>query len=42
VGTRSFLVEHRLSEVEAALVDTDARMRGPVDVGLDARQAVLL
>ena len=27
VGTRSFLVEHRLSAVEAALVDTDSRMR---------------
>jgi hypothetical protein len=26
VGTRSFLVEHRLSAAEAALVDTDARM----------------
>jgi type IV secretory pathway VirB4 component len=26
VGTRSFLVEHRLSPTEAALVDTDARM----------------
>ncbi len=26
VGTRSFLVEHRLSPVEATLVDTDARM----------------
>jgi type IV secretory pathway VirB4 component len=26
VGTRSFLVEHRLSAVEATLVDTDARM----------------
>jgi hypothetical protein len=27
VGTRSFLVEHRLSPAEAALVDTDARMQ---------------
>jgi hypothetical protein len=27
VGSRSFLVEHRLSAAEAALVDTDARMR---------------
>jgi hypothetical protein len=26
VGTRSFLVEHRLGEHERALVDTDARM----------------
>ncbi|HZT65194.1 MAG TPA: ATP-binding protein [Acidimicrobiales bacterium] len=28
VGPRSFLVEHRLSEAEAAIVDTDARMTG--------------
>ena len=28
VGARSFLVEHRLSPLEGALVDTDARMRG--------------
>jgi hypothetical protein len=41
VGTRSFLVEHRLSPTEAALVDTDERMRAPVDVGLDARHDVL-
>jgi hypothetical protein len=27
VGNHSFLVEHRLSAVETALVDTDARMR---------------
>jgi hypothetical protein len=27
VGSRSFLVEHRLGPAEAALVDTDARMR---------------
>ena len=27
VGTRSYLVEHRLSPDEAALVDTDAAMR---------------
>ena len=27
VGTRSFLVEHRLSATELQLVDTDARMR---------------
>jgi hypothetical protein len=27
VGKRSFLVEHRLSEAELGLVDTDARMR---------------
>ena len=27
VGSRSFLVEHRLSVSELALVDTDARMR---------------
>ena len=26
VGTRSFLVDHRLSAAEAGLVDTDARM----------------
>jgi hypothetical protein len=26
VGTRSFLIEHRLSPIEARLVDTDARM----------------
>jgi len=26
VGTRSFLVDHRLSSTEATLVDTDARM----------------
>jgi hypothetical protein len=32
VGTRSFLVEHRLSAVELALVDTDARMRGEAGV----------
>jgi hypothetical protein len=29
VGTRSFLVQHRLSPWEKALVDTDARMSGP-------------
>ncbi|MHB1855427.1 MAG: ATP-binding protein, partial [Acidimicrobiales bacterium] len=28
VGRRSFLVEHRLSDLEARLVDTDARMAG--------------
>jgi hypothetical protein len=28
VGRRSFLVEHRLSRFESALVDTDARMTG--------------
>jgi len=28
VGRRSFLVEHRLSDLEAGLVDTDARMAG--------------
>ncbi len=27
VGTRSFLVDHRLSEAEAALVNTDGRMK---------------
>ena len=27
VGSRSFLVQHRLSEPEAVLVDTDGRMR---------------
>jgi type IV secretory pathway VirB4 component len=27
VGTRSFLVQHRVSAIEAALVDTDGRMR---------------
>jgi hypothetical protein len=27
VGTRSFLVEHRLSAAELDLVDTDVRMR---------------
>jgi hypothetical protein len=27
VGTRTFLVQHRLSEIEAPLVDTDGRMR---------------
>lgn len=26
VGARSFLVQHRLSSIEASLVDTDARM----------------
>ena len=26
VGTRSFLVDHRLSQAETGLVDTDARM----------------
>ena len=30
VGRRSFLVEHRLSRFESALVDTDARMTGGV------------
>ncbi|MGA2522326.1 MAG: ATP-binding protein [Acidimicrobiales bacterium] len=30
VGTRSFLVEHRLSPHEAAIVDTDGRMGGGV------------
>jgi hypothetical protein len=30
VGTRSFLVEHRLSPTEAALVDTDQRMQPSV------------
>jgi hypothetical protein len=28
VGTRSFLVQHRLSPLETSLVDTDARMTG--------------
>ena len=28
VGSRSFLVEHRLSPAEGAIVDTDARMEG--------------
>ena len=28
VGSRSFLVEHRLSPLESAIVDTDARMEG--------------
>ena len=28
VGSRSFLVEHRLSPLETAIVDTDARMEG--------------
>ena len=28
VGTRSFLVEHRRSDIEIAMTDTDARMRG--------------
>jgi hypothetical protein len=28
VGQRSFLVEHRLAQEEAALVDTDAAMGG--------------
>src|SRR4051812_45782306 len=27
VGTRSFLVQHRISDIEAELVDTDGRMR---------------
>ena len=27
VGSRSFLVQHRYSEYEAAIVDTDGRMR---------------
>jgi hypothetical protein len=27
VGSRSFLVQHRISEIEAPLVDTDGRMR---------------
>jgi hypothetical protein len=29
VGTRSFLVEHRLSPLEASIIDTDARMKDP-------------
>jgi hypothetical protein len=28
VGTRSFLVQHRLAPGEQAIVDTDARMEG--------------
>ena len=36
VGTRSFLVEHRLSPHEAALVDTDAAMAGEAGPGPDA------
>jgi type IV secretory pathway VirB4 component len=43
VGTRSFLVEHRLSAAEAALVDTDARMatpaRPPAEPGPEAERA---
>jgi hypothetical protein len=35
VGTRSFLVQHRLSPGERALVDTDARMVAP-DEGASA------
>jgi hypothetical protein len=27
IGQRSFVVEHRLSRAELALIDTDARMR---------------
>jgi len=34
VGRRSFLVEHRLSDLEAKLVDTDARMAGTEPAGL--------
>ncbi|HEY5026696.1 MAG TPA: hypothetical protein VII76_17095 [Acidimicrobiales bacterium] len=30
VGTRAFLVQHRLSPHELAIIDTDARMDGPV------------
>jgi hypothetical protein len=45
VGTRSFLVEHRLSAAEAALVDTDARMstsaRPPADQRTEAEYAVV-
>jgi hypothetical protein len=29
VGVRSFLVEHRLSPLEATIIDTDARMNVP-------------
>ncbi len=32
VGTRSFLVDHRLSPAEASVVDTDARMGAHVSV----------
>jgi len=34
VGTRSFLVQHRLSRVEAAIIDTDGRM----DLGAGVRR----
>lgn len=36
VGSRSFVVSHRLSSVELALVDTDARMLGRQDLGVTA------
>jgi hypothetical protein len=39
VGTRSFLVEHRLSPTEAALVDTDARMQAGAAGSLPADTA---
>jgi hypothetical protein len=39
VGTRSFLVEHRLSPTEAALVDTDARMQAGTAGSLPADTA---
>ncbi len=33
VGSRSFLVQHRLSPLELDIIDTDARMEGRVDTG---------
>lgn len=36
VGTRSFVVSHRLSSVEETLVDTDARMLGRQELGVAA------
>jgi len=34
VGGRSFLVQHRLSALEVAMVDTDARMSRPGPAGV--------